>query len=342
MRSLLFLVLLLVAVDPVFAQSFADLVDSASNSVVTLYVTEEISEGKGDLLTKTTNKGLGSGVLVGEKHEYIITAAHVVGNASEILVEFRDGKTMKAKTSRISRTADVALIILDRPILNAKSAKIGDSDKVRVGDDVFIIGASFGLSYSVSKGIISGKHNEKQIISDLNSMEFFQTDAAINKGNSGGPMFNAKGEVIGIVSSILSFSGGSEGLGFAATSKITEDILLNRGNVWLGVDALPLNREMCYALNVPQEGALLVQSVAKKSAGYFMGLKGGFIKLKYEDEEFLIGGDVILSFDDIVMDGVSKIEELREYLNKIEHHKKCQVKILREGKTKELTWHIDN
>ncbi len=325
-----------------FSQTFTDLVDSVSNSVVTIYVTEEINTGKGDPFNKTKNKGLGSGVLVGDKHECIVTAAHVVGNASDIMVEFRDGQKMSARTLRISRVADVALVILDQPVPEVLPVRLGNSDEMRVGDGVFIIGAPLGLSYSVSKGIISGKHHEKKIINDLNSLEFFQTDAAINKGNSGGPMFNEKGEVVGIVSSILSFSGGFEGLGFAATSNIAQSILLSRGSIWLGVDALPLSKEMCFALNIPQEGALLVQNVADNSAGYFMGLKGGYIKLKFEETEFLIGGDVILDFDGITIDSPSKMEELREYLNQIEHYKKCTVKILREGKIKELAWHIDN
>ena len=114
---------------------------------------------------------------------------------------------------------------------------------------------------------------------DFVRMEFFQTDAAINQGNSGGPMFNLQGEVIGIVSSILSFSGGFEGLGFAATSNIAKSILTKKGSFWFGVDVLPLTREMCKVFNVKQDGALLVQNVTDNSPAYFMGIKGGSIKM---------------------------------------------------------------
>ena len=224
-RIFIYLALLLTSTI-VSGQDFADLVAEVNNSVVTVYVLEQKNAGVGDPYTKTSNEGLGSGVLVGERSDYILTAAHVVANASKIIVEFKDGRKIPAQTKRVSHTADVALILLDRPVPDIKPATIGNSDSVRPGDGVFVIGAPLGLSQSVSKGIISGKHSENMISSDIKNMEFFQTDAAINQGNSGGPMFNMQGEVIGIVSSILSFSGGFEGLGFAATSNIAKQMLL--------------------------------------------------------------------------------------------------------------------
>lgn len=342
MKRILVYLLVLVISNSLKAQDFADLVAEVNKSVVTVYVLEQKNTGQGDPFKLASHEGLGSGVLVGEKSEWILTAAHVVANASKIMVEFQDGRQVTAQTKRISHTADVALIQLDRPRTDIPSAKIGDSDSVRIGEDIFIIGAPLGLTHSVSKGIISGKHSEKQITRDFKQMEYLQTDAAINQGNSGGPMFNMNGEVVGIVSSILSFSGGFEGLGFAATSNIAKDMLLQRGSVWLGIDALPLNLELCRAFNVPQEGALLVQSVAENSAGFFMGMKGGYVKLVLGETEFLAGGDIILEFDDIVLDGTGKLEELREYLNAVETRHQYKVKILRAGEIKELTWRLQD
>ncbi|HBH47135.1 MAG TPA: hypothetical protein DDX98_00755 [Bacteroidales bacterium] len=340
-RTVTFLVAILVSL-AASAQQFPDLVEQANKSVVTVYVLEQKNPGYGDPFTKTSNEGLGSGVLVGEAGEWILTAAHVVANASEIVVEFYDGRKVSAKTKRVSHTADVALIQLDRPVSDIPPAVIGNSDNVRIGEDIFIIGAPLGLAHSVSRGIISGRHSEKKITSDLKSMEFFQTDAAINQGNSGGPMFNMKGEVVGVVSSILSFSGGFEGLGFAATSNIAKDMLLQRGSIWLGIDALPLNFELCKVFNVPQEGALLVQSVAEKSAGHFMGMKGGYLLMSLGDYEFLVGGDIILSLDDIVLDGQAKFEELRTYLNSVEERHQYVVKVLRAGEIIELKWRMED
>jgi S1-C subfamily serine protease len=342
MKRTLVIVLLFFVISTSFSQTFADLVAEVDERVVTIYVLEQSNPGYGDPYMKANSEGLGSGVLVGDKSEYILTAAHVVANASEIIVEFKDGRKIPAKTKRISNTADVALILLERPVSDLAPAKIGNSDEVRIGDDIFVIGAPLGLTHSVSKGIISGKHSEKMLTSDLNRMEFFQTDAAINQGNSGGPMFNMDGEVIGIVSSILTFSGGFEGLGFAATSKIAGDMLLQKGSFWIGIDALPLSVELCKVFNVPQEGALLVQNVAENSGGYFMGLKGGYVKMSIGETEFLAGGDILLSVDEIVLDEVSKIEEMRKYLNKVESRHQLTFKVFRNGEIIELRWRLED
>ncbi len=322
------------------AQNFADLVEESNKSVVTILVLEKKSPGTGDQFTKTSAEGLGSGVIVGPNSDWVLTAAHVVNQATKIMVELSDGRKISAKTRRISNLADVALIKLDKPATGIKPAKMGDSDSVRVGDDVFVIGSPLGLSHSVSKGIISGQHSEKQLTSDMPMMEFFQTDASINQGNSGGPMFNMNGEVIGIVSSILSFSGGFEGLGFAASSNIARQILLQQSSVWFGLDALPMTPELCSIFNVPQHGAIMVQSVAEGSAAYFMGMKGGYLEMNVGNTKFLAGGDIILSFDKINLNSMEKIEELRTYLNTLEKYHEYRIKVLRSGEVIELKWKL--
>lgn len=322
------------------AQDLSSLYEKVDSSVVTIYVLETKNPGTGDPYLQTANEGLGSGVLVGEDGLYVLTASHVVDKASKIVVEFVDGSKIAAKTIRASKPADVALIQLDQPVRHISPAKIGDSDDVKIGQEVFIIGAPLGLTHSLSRGIISGKHQSKNLTDDFNRMEFFQTDAAINQGNSGGPMFNMDGEVIGIVSSILSFSGGFEGLGFAASINIAKDILLQRGSHWFGIDALPLNYELCKVFNVPQEGALLVQSVAEASPGYLMGLKGGYVQMSLGETEFLAGGDIILSFDDLTLDSQTQFEKLGKYLNELESGAQFTLKILRNGELKEIKWRL--
>jgi serine protease Do len=183
------------------AQDLADLFEDHKRSVVTIYVQESVSSGTGDPRTFTDNMGLGSGVLV--RDNIILTAAHVVGNAEAIMVQFYDGEAIPATTVRITRIADLALIQLEKPPADPQIAVIGNSDETRIGEDIFVVGAPMGLPYSLSRGVISGRHSEKELSSDGTMMEFFQTDASINTGNSGGPMFNYRGEVIGIVSSIL-------------------------------------------------------------------------------------------------------------------------------------------
>ncbi|MFV0594032.1 MAG: S1C family serine protease [Draconibacterium sp.] len=321
-------------------QNFADLVDSVKPSVVKIHVLEKKNPGVGNPTTQTSAQGFGSGVLIGKQNNYVLTAAHVVADASKIQVEFADGTKVNATNRRVDRTADVAIIELEKPVTNLPAAKLGDSDKVRVGEDIFVIGNPLGLSFSVSKGIISGKHSEKHETIEGKTQEFFQTDASINKGNSGGPMFNMQGEVIGVVSSILSFSGGFEGLGFAATSNIAVDILSQQGRVWFGIDMLPMNHEFCKLFNVPQEGALLVQNVVENSPAYFMGLHGGYLAIKIGELEILAGGDFILQFDDIPLNSNKNIERFTEYMNKLEKGQEYQVKILRGGEIKTLRWRM--
>jgi S1-C subfamily serine protease len=341
MRNSFLLLFLMLGAFLVKAQTFADLVEKVDQSVVKIEVIEKQNLGIGTRDGYTSSEGLGSGVLVGEKNLYVLTAAHVVANATKIIVEFKDGTKLSARNKRVDRTADVALIQLERPVPSVPPAKLGDSDKVRIGEEIFIIGSPLGLSHSVSKGIISGRHTEYNESNHHRAMEFFQTDAAINKGNSGGPMFNMQGEVIGIVSSILSFSGGFEGLGFAATSGIAEELLTQKGRIWMGTDVLPMNAELCKIFNVPQEGALLVQSVTENSPAYFMGIKGGYVTMKLGNLEFLAGGDFILKFDNIELNSRENMEKLWEHLNTLEDGGQFDVQIYRNGEIQDVKWRME-
>ena len=340
MKNSVLLILLIVIALPLAAQNFADLVESVDKSVVQIHVLSKRNMGVGVPGTYTSTEGFGTGTLVGEDKKYILTAAHVVADASQIKVEFKDGTILDAYNRRVDRIADVALIELERPVLERPAVVIGNSDEVRVGDDIFIIGNPLGLSHSVSRGIISSKHSENSKWNNKRLMEFFQTDAAINKGNSGGPMFNMKGELIGVVSSILSFSGGFEGLGFAATSNIAKDILLQRGRIWLGSEALLMSPELCQIFNVPQEGALMVQYVVENSPAYFMGMKGGYLAMSIGDSEFLAGGDIILQFDDIVLNSAEQVEKFWEYLNSVPPNHEYTVKVYRHGEITTLRWRM--
>lgn len=320
------------------AQDLPDLFEQNKKSVVTIYTLENVSTGTGDARTYTSETGLGSGVLVGENANFILTAAHVVGNAERIMVEFFDGESIPASVERISRLADVSLIRLDHPPEEPHAATIGNSDDTRIGEEVFIIGAPMGLTYSLSRGVISGRHSEELLTRDGNMVEFFQTDASINTGNSGGPMFNYRGEVIGIVSSILTRSGGFEGIGFAATSQIAKTLLMNRSSKYFGIDALLLPHELAQVLNVPQESGWLVQHVVNESPAQIAGLKGGYRLVEIEGEEILLGGDIILSVDDIRITGLESIHALMDYLDQATSVKTYVIRVLRAGEVIELRW----
>jgi len=318
------------------AQDLADLFDKNKTSVVTIYVNETLNTGTGDPRTFAASQGLGSGVLI--RDNMVLTAAHVVANADRIMVEFYDEEAVEATVTSLSRYADVAVITLKKPPAHPQVAVIGNSDEARIGEEIFVIGAPMGLPYSLSSGIISGKHTETNLSNNGKSLEFFQTDASINTGNSGGPMFNYKGEVIGIVSSILTRSGGFEGIGFAATSNVARSLLTQRGSKFFGIEAMVLPTELASILNVPQESGWLVQHVVRNSPAYQAGLKGGYLMVDIEDEEILLGGDIILQVDGLAITGEDSVFKIWEYLNSVESTVTHQIKVLRAGEILDIRW----
>ena len=319
------------------AQNISDLYAELDLSVVVIEVISSETAGDGNMRDKVSMGSLGSGVLV-SKDGVIITAAHVVNNADAIRVTFKDGQQLRAKVTSLSRIADVALIKCDGVIKNPKVAKMGNSDDTRIGDEVLIIGSPMGLTHSLSVGYISRREKQTDSRAGFTRMEYFQTDAAINTGNSGGPMFNMQGEVIGVVSSILSRSGGFEGIGFVATINIVKSLLFEKTNIWLGVDVFVLSGPLAIALNVPQEGAILIQNVAKDSPGYYMGLKGGFVKATIEEHEIILGGDIILSIDGHSFDTEENVLKAVDYLNSVKKGESYTFKVIRNGQIVDVSW----
>jgi len=336
MKKFLLLAIFAVFVQQISAQDLADLFDEVKNSVVTIYTAETVNTGSGDPRTFTSSMGLGSGVLI--RNDMVLTAAHVVGNAEEIMVQLFDGQAVPAKTVRISKTADVAVIQLLKPLKNPQLATMGVSDDTRIGEEVFVIGAPMGLTYSLSRGVISGRHSEENKTFEGEILEFFQTDAAINTGNSGGPMFNYRGEVIGIVSSILSRSGGFEGIGFAATSEIAQTLLSSKGSKYFGIDAVLLPQELAVILNVPQRSGWLVQHVVKNSPAGVSGIQGGFRKVIIEEQEILLGGDIILSLDDIVVENMDSVHKIFNHLEEAGSTARHKITVFRGGERVDLYW----
>jgi serine protease Do len=336
MKKFLLLAIFAAFAQQLSAQDLADLFDQVKNTVVTVYTAEAVNTGTGDPRTFVSSMGLGSGVLI--RKDMVLTAAHVVGNAEEIMVQLFDGQAVPAKAVRISKIADVAVIQLLKPLKNPQIATMGNSDETRIGSEVFVIGAPMGLPFSLSRGVISGRHYEENKTYAGKILEFFQTDAAINTGNSGGPMFNYKGEVIGIVSSILSRSGGFEGIGFAATSEIAQTLLSSKGAKYFGIDAVLLPQELAVILNVPQQSGWLVQHVVKNSPAGLSGLQGGFRKVTISEEELMLGGDIILSVDDIVVENMDSLMKIFLNLESAGSTARHKIIVLRGGEKVELYW----
>jgi S1-C subfamily serine protease len=284
--------------------------------------------------------GLGSGVVISNDGK-ILTAAHVVQAADQVSVEFADGKQERAHVSASYPRADIAIVQLDFPPAGLIPAKLGNSDAVQVGDDVFVIGAPYGLSHSLTVGHISGKHLSKESIAGVSKVEVFQTDAAINQGNSGGPMFNMAGEVIGIVSQILTTSGGFQGLGFAVTSNVASKLLLNKKSFWTGIDGYLLTNELARIFNVPQPAGLLVQRAADNSPASDLRLIPGTMPTNIGGADLVVGGDIILEVAGIrIVEDWRTLDEIQTALGNLQTGEKYSLKVLRGGAVVELSAYV--
>jgi len=278
----------------------------------------------------------GSGVLISADGK-VMTAAHVVATMDEISVEFLGGETVSAKVIASESAADLSLLQLERVPAGVRVAKMANSDTVRVGDPVYIVGAPYGLSYSLSAGLISARWAPNTVHRAMPLAEFFQTNATINTGNSGGPMFNAAGEVIGIVSHNISKSGGSEGLGFVVTMKTAQELLLAKKSFWGGIDGQFLSDEMLDILNVPNNmRGFLVKSVAKGSPGDVAGFVGGTKVVTIGGEQMVLGGDIILTIEGVPVDSAASMMKIRDHLATLQSGAPLTATVLRKGRVLEL------
>lgn len=320
------------------AQDLSDLYKKVDPAVVTIKMKTEQSVGTGVQRQTITVEGLGSGFMISDKR--LITAAHVVQTAESINVEFSTGERIPGKVISSYKNADVALVELAFAPKNPFAVTLGNSDDVQIGERIFIVGAPYGLKHSLSSGYISGRiGTDRKLSNAFTELEFFQTDASINHGNSGGPMFNMRGEVIGIVSYILSESGGFQGLGFAATSNVARDLLIDRPPFYMGLDGTPISGELAKIFNLPQPAGFLVEKVVFLSHAGMMGLKGGTYKAKIDEVELIVGGDIILAIDGIKFAPQNlKVISDRFYQYKVGDT--ITITVFREGKIKVLSTEI--
>ncbi len=239
--------------------------------------------GNGGTIPQHKSSSLGSGFVI-DASGIVVTNNHVIGDADEIMVVFNDGRKLRAEIIGKDPKVDIAVLRVkpEKPLV---AVSFGDSDAEKIGDWVMAIGNPFGLGGSVSAGIISAKNRD---ISDQSYGQYLQTDAAINKGNSGGPLFNMEGEVIGINTAILSPTGGSIGIGFAVPSALAGPVVeqlrqfgeTRRG--WLGVRIQAVDQPLAETLGLGEPRGALVAGVDEKGPSKAAGLEAG---------------DVIVTFD---------------------------------------------
>ncbi len=317
------------------AGGYGDLVEQVAPAVVYIEVTsaaqpvralpnnlpEELRKRFEQQMPEARQRGgLGSGFIISEEGQ-IVTNHHVVADATTVKVKMADGRTFEAEVIGSDPATDIALLSIKADV-DLPYVSFGTSEEMRVGDGVVAVGNPFGLSSTVTSGIISAKSRN---INAGPYDAFIQTDAAINQGNSGGPLFNNEGEVIGVNTAIISPGGGSVGIGFAVPSDIVRDVvadlsddgMVTRG--WLGVSIRPMSDEVAEVLGYDASTGAVVEAVAKESPAFAAGLAKG---------------DIILSFDS------AEIKELGNLTRAVAAKNpddSATVTILRRGKEKTLT-----
>jgi S1-C subfamily serine protease len=230
----------------------------------------------------------------------IVTNQHVVDGAQSISVKFWNGSSYKATLVGSDPSTDLAVIRVDEPTSLLQPLKLGDSSIVAVGDGVVAIGSPFGLEGTVTSGIVSALHREMTAPNKFTIMNSIQTDAAINHGNSGGPLLNAQSHVIGVTAQIESESGGSDGVGFAIPSNTVASVvaqLVGTGQVrhaYLGVQMLALPADVASRLGVPQ--GVEVTLVRSGTPAATAGLRASTGTRTVDGQDYPTGGDVITSF----------------------------------------------
>lgn len=263
------------------------------------------------------SSALGSGFVISEDG-YVVTNNHVIDGADEILIEFFNGEELEAKVIGTDPNTDIALLKVeaDGPL---PFVSFGDSDTARVGDWVLAMGNPLGQGFSVSAGIVSARNRALSGSYD----DYIQTDAAINRGNSGGPLFNMDGEVVGVNTAILSPNGGSIGIGFSMASNVVTrvvDQLREYGETrrgWLGVRIQDVTDDVAEAMGLEKAGGALITDVPEGPA----------------KEAGLLSGDVILTFDGV---DVEDTRGLVRQVGNTEVGKAVRVVVYREGGTKTL------
>jgi S1-C subfamily serine protease len=245
----------------------------------------------------------GSGFVI-DKSGHILTNAHVIEGASRVTVQFEDDKTTEAKVVGKDTSTDLALLKVDPAGLQLRPLALGDSKDVQVGDPTIAIGNPFGLDRTLTTGVVSALQRRITAPNGFSIDNVIQTDAAMNPGNSGGPLLDAAGRVIGINSQIATGGAGSGnvGIGFAVPIATAKDVipqLKESGSVeraYIGITGLTIDRSI-ERLNLAAERGVLVQEVQQGSPADKAGIRGGDTRATFDGSDIALGGDVIVEVD---------------------------------------------
>ena len=327
---------------PPKALSIGDIYQRSAGGVVqvtsTSVVTAPADPFFGNLFpSQQQQQSLGSGFVI-DKTGHIVTNYHVVQGAKKINVSFSNGASTKATVVGVDPSSDLAVLKVDASSRALTPLQLGNSDAMRVGDPVVAIGNPFGLDRTVTAGIVSAIQRAITAPNGYTIDHVIQTDAAINHGNSGGPLLNGRGEVIGVNSQIETGdtgSGGNVGIGFAVPSNTVKTViaqLIRQGRIdraFIGISAVPITRDLARVFRLPVAKGLLVQSVQPGSGAAKAGLKAGTTQVVLAGESYNLGGDIIVGAGG---DPVVTLDRLRDVVAARKPGDKLQLKVYRGSK----------
>ena len=315
------------------SQAFEHVAETITPSVVTISTESKPKKGKTpkgkdplreffgddifDKMAPVPQRGLGTGVIVDEQG-HILTNNHVIGDSDEVSVRLSNERTVKAKVVGTDPRSDLAVIKIKVKESLPKPAKLGDSEKLKIGEWVVAAGASFGLDNTITAGIVSAKG--RALSGGAQYEDFIQTDAAINPGNSGGPLVNLRGEVIGINTAIVSKSGGYMGIGFAIPINMAKqvlDSLITNGKVtrgWLGVGIQNLSEDLAKSFDYTDTDGALVGHVDPKGPAKKAGIQQG---------------DIIIQLG---KDKIKNVNQLRNLVATIKPNTTLDLTLIRNGR----------
>ena len=290
-----------------YEYSLIDIFEKSEESIVQVSVLRGESDG-----------GMGSGFVYSDEG-YVITNQHVVQDAEKVMITFLDGEAYIGNVVGSDRDLDIAVVKVQPTNTYLQPIKIGDSSKLKVGEKIAAIGNPFGLSGSMTSGIVSQMGRLLPQESGYSIPDVIQTDAAINPGNSGGPLINMKGEVVGINTAIQSATGEFSGIGFAVPSNTVKKVvpvLIEKGEFshpWMGISGTDVDPELAEVRDLKSSKGFLVVSVIEGSPAEAAGLLGVTETKEIDGREFALDGDIILSIDG---ETVRKISDILVHLQR--------------------------
>lgn len=326
------------SINDIYTRAAPGVVQITSTSVRQIVANDPFFGLPFDFPEVRTQQALGSGFVV-DKAGHILTNFHVVEGAADIEVSFSNNDSLKATVVGVDPSTDIAVLRVDASSRALTPLALGDSDRVRVGNGVVAIGNPLGLERTVTAGIVSALHRGLTAPNGYRIDEVIQTDAAINNGNSGGPLLNARGEVIGVNSQIATAQGstGSIGIGFAVSINTVKDVvsqLIEKGRVeraYLGVGARAITGELARVFRLPVDHGLIVQTVAKGSGADKAGVRPGTTQVIVAGESYVLGGDIVVQVDNRE---VSSLDGLRRALAEKQPGDTVKLRLYRSGDTK--------